>query len=230
MYYKMRENAQRCVRPDDLSGKVRAEGPVLARSVFMRAEEIDQERELSGWNPYAGEEEEIPAGTGQGKAAVTQGDRDTGQEEYGNMPDCLEPYFLKPDYAQILSEEQETERDLRRLQSMYPEEARQMLVFVEEECDKLEYEGSPMFDGHPDHTTVYQTADRIYHQVRNLFAEEQGEKAEQEDMRAMQFEGRKRRGPENGRLRDLARILLLQEMYHRRCRRRRCMRQRPDQP
>ena len=30
---------------------------MAVRSAFMRAEEIDQERERSGWNPYEGEEE-----------------------------------------------------------------------------------------------------------------------------------------------------------------------------
>lgn len=224
MYHAMGKcagNTENTERQDERRAGTCAGRPVVAHSTFMRAEEIERERELSGWNPYAGEEEEIPQ-----RAVRTV--EDQAPERY-EEPDWAgspqRPYFLRPDYDEILQEEKTSERDLRRLESMYPDSAKQMLPYVEEECDKMEYEGSPMYDEHPDLTTVYEAAERIYGQVSALFPEEADGQEEPEEVLSMQYRepGKKRPGRKN-RMRELARVLLLQEMHHRRCRHRRCRR------
>ncbi len=202
---------------------------VSVRSDRMRAEEIDRERRQSGWNPYEGEEEE----------------------------ERVRPFFTQPEYAQEMEEQMKQERDLRALQAMYPEAAKLLLPLVEEECDKMEYEGSPMFDSYPDQTTIWRIQERIKKQAQQQMngqmpkeqemsgqmAGEQpdaawqrtadGEDAwqsmtepEMPEVFSMQYQGRRRGRAGQDWLGDMIRVMLLQEMHHRRCRHGRCRRRR----
>lgn len=223
--------------------------PVSVRSDRMRAEEIDRERRQSGWNPYEGEEEE----------------------------EGVKPFFTQQEYAKEMEEQMKQERDLRALQAMYPEAAKLLLPLVEEECDKMEYEGSPMFDSYPDQTTIWRIQERIKKQAQQQMtgqmpkeqeisgqmswrqkmngqtpkeqemngrmAGEQpdavwqltddGEDARQSaaepempEVFSMQYQGRRRGRVGQDWLGDMIRVMLLQEMHHRRCRHGRCRRRR----
>ena len=71
------------------------------------------------------------------------------------------PFYMS--YPQnIYMTELEYDRDMERMKELYPEEAKQIQGLVEEECDKLEYEGSMMFDEYPDRVTLKIICDRIY--------------------------------------------------------------------
>lgn len=59
-------------------------------------------------------------------------------------------------------DERELEEDRNYLMSMYPARARLIMVMVEDEVDKLEYEGSPMFALYPDKETILAIARKIY--------------------------------------------------------------------
>lgn len=128
--------------------------------------------------------------------------------------------YVRRDYMDVLSEEQEIENELRRLQSMYPEAAREILPFVIEVCDRMEYEGSMMFDQRPDQATVRRMSDEIFEQVKDRYPGE--EVQEQEEVLSMQHPGPGRRPPRGNWVNDLIQVMLLQEMHHRRCRHRRC--------
>lgn len=219
------------------------------RSDSMRAEEIQQERERSGWNPYVGEEEEDESMMSQQPPMMPP---QPAPDQIGQMipprpmpgrseqmmppqtmpvqpapvmppqPGAVQPFFLRPDFAQILEEQKMTERDLRTLQSMYPQAARTLLPYIEEECDKMEYEGSSMYAQYPDQTTIRNIQDRIYNQVKDQFDVQE---EAPDEMLSMQFD-RNRRDPRGKNwLDNLVRVLLLQEMHHRR-RRHRDMRRR----
>lgn len=56
----------------------------------------------------------------------------------------------------------ETERDLQYLKEMYPGQVRTISAMVEEECDKLEYAGSPMLVEYPDREYIRKIAREIY--------------------------------------------------------------------
>ena len=60
------------------------------------------------------------------------------------------PYV--PTYPPALGSQKlmELEADNSYLKYLYPKITRQISEFVEEECDKMEYEGSLMFDVFPD--------------------------------------------------------------------------------
>lgn len=226
------------------------------RSDYMKMEEIWQERERSGWNPYMGEEEEEPMMTQQPPMMPPQGTApmnpprpmpQSGQmggmmpqgaasmnpswtmpqsgQMGGMMPQepgpVLQPYFLRPDMAQILEEQKQMERDLRTLQSMYPQAAKTLLPYIMEECDKMEYEGSSMYAEYPDPTTVRNIQDRIYRQVKDQFDVQE---EAPDDILSMQYDRRRRDPRGKNWLDDLVRVLLLQEMHHRRCRHRGCRR------
>ena len=62
----------------------------------------------------------------------------------------------------IFLEEAEYERDMEQLKRLYPQEVRTIQELVEEECDKMEYEGSMMFDEYPDRLMMRQICDRVY--------------------------------------------------------------------
>ncbi|MBQ9278741.1 MAG: hypothetical protein IJ224_08940 [Lachnospiraceae bacterium] len=91
-----------------------------------------------------------------------------------------------------LKEEEEFERDRNYLTQMYPAKARLIMVLVEDACDRLEYEGSPMFAEYPDRETLRGIADRIYDKV-------------------------KCKDDDDG-LRHLIEVMLCNEFYARRCR------------
>lgn len=62
-------------------------------------------------------------------------------------------------------DERELEADREYLMQMYPAKARLIMVMVEDECDKLEFEGSPMLVPYPDKETMLGIARRIYNKI-----------------------------------------------------------------
>ncbi len=121
----------------------------------------------------------------------------------GNQPffNYYQPYPFYP----FLPWADEKTRDRRRFQELYPSLARQIQPLVEEACDRMEYEGSLMFDEYPDRLLLRRLSRRICDKL---------DKENYRDDLMMQEAA----GPEW--LEDLVTVLLLNEMYQRRCRRR----------
>lgn len=59
------------------------------------------------------------------------------------------------------------EQDMEYLRQLYPYAWRLLEDEIEEECDKLEYEGSFMFDEYPDRVTLDRCIERIYNRVKD---------------------------------------------------------------
>lgn len=89
-------------------------------------------------------------------------------QQFRQMP--FSPMYPYPD---LYMSEMETERDLQYLQQMYPADAKRMQKKVEEECDKLEYEGSMMYDEYPDRVSMLLICDRIAEAIAREDAERQ---------------------------------------------------------
>lgn len=136
----------------------------------------------------------------------------------------MRPYFQRPEFSEILEEQRDEERDLRRLQSMFPETAKLLMPYIGEECDRMEYEGSAMFDEYPDPTTVRRIQQRVKDQVESQFPAE--EEPKPDEMLSMQYQGRSGSRPGHNWLEDMIQVMLLEEMHHRRRRHRRFMRDR----
>ena len=113
----------------------------------------------------------------------------------GNQPffRTYQPYPFYP----FLPWTAEKPRDKRRFQELYPSLARQIQPLVEEACDRMEYEGSLMFDEYPDRLSLLRQAKSVWEEAR---AQENFEEPE----------------PKWEQLQDLIGVLLLQEMLRRR--------------
>lgn len=133
------------------------------------------------------------------------------------------PYAVPmlPVYGYDSSEE--LDKDCEYMKSMYPAAAKQIQREVDEECDKLEYDGSCMFDECPDKVHLGIIVDRIYERM---------EPREEPSAKAMQFGGRRDmdfdrcqdgrcdHNRRNNPLHDLIEIMLFHEMHDRRRRHR----------
>ena len=72
-----------------------------------------------------------------------------------------QPFYMTNPIQNLYMTELEYQRDLDRMKEMYPMEIRKVQELVEEECDKMEYEGSLMFDEYPDRLMLRQICKRI---------------------------------------------------------------------
>lgn len=127
------------------------------------------------------------------------------------------------------------ERDDRLLRELYPDVAKRVMPYIEEECDRMEYNGSRMYDEFPDKYMLQRMNSRIYEKARKELEEDRslnreaafskGEKEiyEDDDIFAtdIKFDGRNRQG---NYLRELIEVLVCHEMFSRRCRHNQCKR------
>ena len=99
-------------------------------------------------------------------------------------------------------EQMEDVEDKKRIMEMYPLMARRLQPYVEECCDRLEYEGSMMYDEYPDRLSLLRKSQEVWEQAQKR--ENFGENS-----------------PDWEQIRDLTGVLLLQEMLVRRKKKRR---------
>ena len=125
-------------------------------------------------------------------------------------------FYMAYPFLMPFDQEREQEKDLQLMQSYYSRRASRIQEKVERECDRMEYDGSMMFDEYPDKFMMEHLCRKI---EREILSEDEKEDQQQSktDTRAMERD----RG--DG-LRDLIGVLLFNEMFRRRCRHRRCRR------
>lgn len=133
------------------------------------------------------------------------------------------PYHAAYPYPMFMQGEDDDERDLERLQSMFPKSAKVIQPLVEDECDRMEYDGSLMFDEYPDKLTVEKLIENIYQRVQGGEEEMQEQMDPEEDVFATQCRNCNGNRFGDG-IQDLITVMLFEEMHRRRCRRRRCKR------
>jgi hypothetical protein len=78
---------------------------------------------------------------------------------------------------------EDLDQDMSYLKQLYPSVARQIQKEIDEECDKLEYDGSCMFDTYPDKVHLSMIVNRIYEKVKKLEQDTQTLSAENLRMR-----------------------------------------------
>lgn len=106
---------------------------------------------------------------------------------------------------------EDLERDIEYFMQMYPSSARRILDEINDECDKLEYDGSVMFDEYPDRVTLDRIIDRVYERVQDM------DEISKIETYNVFFAPVRRRSL----LRDFISIILLNELLNRRRRYRR---------
>ena len=60
------------------------------------------------------------------------------------------PFYMAYPFLMPFDQEREQEKDLQLMQSYYSRRASRIQEKVERECDRMEYDGSMMFDEYPD--------------------------------------------------------------------------------
>lgn len=138
------------------------------------------------------------------------------------------PFYMTYPVPTLYENQGEQEKDMEYLKSLYPDTAKEIQQYIEEECDKLEYEGSMMFDETPDRLMLKKICMEIHDKVKeNEQMREQmpvEEVEEEEELFTMQYRPARHRRRRNDGVLDLIEVLLFNEMYRRRCRHRDCRR------
>lgn len=151
--------------------------------------------------------------------------------------DAKMPYYMAYPMPFSYDDERTERMDFEYMKSMYPNTAKRILPYVEEECDRMEYENSMVYDQCPDKLQLRLMSRRVYDNVRKhermFFGDEEdaglsGLDGDQET--GISGTAREREHGRDGRskspsLRDFIEVMLYQELYKRRCdHRRRCRR------
>ena len=77
------------------------------------------------------------------------------------------PFYMSYPMQNLYLTEMEYEKDMDRMKELYPRDVSRIMDVIEDECDKMEYEGSLMFDEYPDRLMLEQVTERIYQTVKN---------------------------------------------------------------
>lgn len=115
------------------------------------------------------------------------------------------PYYMVYPMPLVFDDERIDARDYEYMRSMYPDLAKRLLPYVEEECDRCEYPCSMMYDEYPDKLQLRlmcrRICSRIYENEKDLALqmEEWGKKEEKQNW-----------------IEELIEVLLYQELYKRR--------------
>lgn len=122
------------------------------------------------------------------------------------------PFYMVYPMPFIYDDERLEQRDYEYMRSLYPDTAKRILPFVEEECDRCQGPCSMIYDEYPDRLQLRLMGNRIYEKVRN--SEKRFlENADMEEAKGV--EGQRHQEARNW-LRDLIDVMLYQELYKRR--------------
>ena len=116
------------------------------------------------------------------------------------------PFYMAYPFLLPLDQEQAQEKDLQVMKSFYSRRAARIQEKADRECDRMEYEGSMMYDRYPDRLMLEMLCRKIYRELNPDHMDEEGRLQVEE------------------RYFHLIQVMLMQEMYRRRCRHYRCRR------
>ena len=106
------------------------------------------------------------------------------------------PYYMAYPMPLLYDDERLDRRDFEYMKSLYPATAKRVLPYIEDECDRMEYDCSMIYDEFPDQLQLNMMGKRIY------------DKAKEKEKEPGEW------------LRDLIQVMLYQELYKRRSDRR----------
>lgn len=130
--------------------------------------------------------------------------------EFMENTEGKKPFYQALGKGKVYEQEEPLEMERGLMRSYYPQAAGYVQSFVEDACDRLDYEGSFIYDECPDKWMIERTCRGICERIQ-----------QHESMQAMD-----RRGKflDMDILGELTGALFCQEMCQRRCRRKRCKR------
>lgn len=102
------------------------------------------------------------------------------------------PYYMAYPMPLLYDDNRIEKQDFDYMKSMYPELAKKVLRYVEDECERMMYDGSVIYDEYPDQLQIRLMCNRVCDKVR-----------EQEKI-------------EDASLKDVVQLVLFHEIYNRR--------------
>lgn len=125
------------------------------------------------------------------------------------------PYYMAYPMTLDFEDERAERMDYEYLRSMYPEIPKTILPYVEEECDRMTYENSMIYDQYPDKLQLRLMCGRICADIKKHEKLSRNESM-RELLNDMEQGGKW--------LRDLTEVMLYQELFRRRSGQRRSAR------
>ncbi len=112
------------------------------------------------------------------------------------------PFYLSYSMPYFMKEEDSVLRDLEYLQEMYPRQAKNLQKRIVSVLDKLDYEGSMLYDEYPDKWQLYRLCDTVV----DILKREEEEKESPEHITDEKWEW----------IKDMVQLVLYYEIYKRR--------------
>lgn len=109
------------------------------------------------------------------------------------------PFYMAYPMPLFYQEEDTVMRDLEYLQEMYPAEAKKYRKVIVDVLDRLDYEGSMIYDEYPDKWQIYRLTQIIVDRIKEAVSAEKGGNAEN-----------------SAGIEELVQVLLCGEIYRRR--------------
>ena len=76
------------------------------------------------------------------------------------------PFYMTYPLPLFYQEEDKVQRDLEYLQQMYPAEAKRYQKIIAAMLDKIDYDGSMIYDEYPDRMRMYSLTQDIVNQIK----------------------------------------------------------------
>lgn len=112
------------------------------------------------------------------------------------------PFYLSYSQPYFMKEEDSVMRDLEYLQQMYPKQAKELQKRIVTILDKMDYEGSLLYDEYPDKWQLY----RLVESIVEILKREEEESELPQNISEEKWEW----------IRDMVQIVLYYEIYKRR--------------
>lgn len=112
------------------------------------------------------------------------------------------PFYMAYPQPFLFQEDSSVLRDLEYLQQMYPVQAKMLQKRIAEVLDKMDYEGSLLYDEYPDKWQLYRLGDSIV----TILKQEEEEKGEDANTSPEKWEW----------IQDMVLLILYYEIYKRR--------------
>ncbi len=103
------------------------------------------------------------------------------------------PYYMAYPMPLIYDDSRMERQDLEYMKSMYPDLAKKILPYVEDECERFMYDGSMIYDEYPDQLQIRLMCNRVYDKVIQSGMED------------------------HLHLKEMIQVLVFQELFRRRC-------------
>lgn len=119
------------------------------------------------------------------------------------------PFYMAYPLPLYYQEEDTVTRDLEYLQQMYPLEAKKYQKIIADTLDRLDYEGSMIYDEYPDRWQIYRLTQLIVDKIKKMESEAESQEIQETD-------GNEPAQKDWDRITEFVQVLLCYEIYRKR--------------